>query len=704
MKTLRTLLARSVSWNRQGLYLRRGWRFGLGVGAPLFVGVATGLPVEGVTVCVGALLVGLTDSGDPYHRRLPQMLVASAWVGACTFVGELVGAHDALSVVVLAITSFIAGSCIAAGLTAYLVAVMGPLGMVFATAAPTSPLAALGHGALAAVGGLIEIALVLTAWRSHPDLPERSAVARLYRAIGNWLADDDAADDRAPVFLARQRARAVLGDDQLGVELWQGGECAETLRALTAVGERIFQELTTLRRAAEGVVDVDGAVSRYRIAIADSLLLIADRVQRPGRDHAWTAPERRVAASVPSGLSAAGWARTRALEGRVAEALELSTAVNARHASLRGVRLRAGQRLDRPLSTARRFVATVRAGMAPGSSARRHAIRLAATVAAAAAVADALHLSNGYWAPLTVLWLLRPDFGSTFTRGFQRYAGTAAGAVLATLIAATLHPGPYAVAAVAMVFAAGISAFMLANYAITSLFITGWVVFVSCLAGVPEYRAAADRVIETGIGAAFTLGLYLLWPTWERSSAAGAVADVVEVDRRYAGVVLGSWLDSGSDDRATIARVRAESRLKRTDTEAMLARVRYEPGRFDSGLMTDVLAQMRRFCDGPLALEAQLDEIDAPCPPAAAAFATQIDAALSGVTDATRSGGGRVETDGLHEAWARLDSELVASDPLRTAGELMVDAIAAAVEALRHAADVVELDAHAESPAVGRPA
>jgi uncharacterized membrane protein YccC len=702
MKTIRTLLARSVRWDRQGLYLRRGWRFGLGVGAPLFVGVATGLPVEGVTVCVGALLVGLTDSGDPYYRRLPQMLVASAWVGACTFVGELVGAHDALSVIVLAITSFIAGSCIAAGLTAYLVAVMGPLGMVFATAAPTSPLAALGHGALAAVGGLIEIALVLTAWRSHPDLPERSAVARLYRAIGNWLADDGA-DDRAPVFLARQRARAVLGDDQLGVELWEGDECAETLRALTAVAERIFQELTTLRRAAEGVVDVDGAAGRYRIAIADSLLLIADRVQRPGRDHAWTTPKRPFAASVPIGLSAAGWARTRALEGRVAEALELSAAINARHATLRGVRLRRGQRRDRPLSSARSFLRTVRAGMGPGSSARRHAIRLAATVAAAAAVADALHLSNGYWAPLTVLWLLRPDFGSTFTRGFQRYAGTAVGAVLATLIAASLHPGPYAIAAVATVFAAGISAFMLANYAITSLCITGWVVFVSCLAGLPEYRAAADRVIETGIGAAFTLGLYLLWPTWERSSATGAVADVVEVDRRYAGAVLRSWLDRGSDDRAAIARVRAESRLRRTDTEAMLARVRYEPGRFDLRLVNDVLAQMRRFCDGPLALEAQLDEIDAPCPPAAAAFTAQIDVALSVLTDATRAGGGEVEIDGLREAWAALDSELDVTDPLRTAGDLMVDAIAAAVEALRHAADVVELDAHAEPPAVGRP-
>jgi len=713
MKTLRALLAKSTSWNRQGLYVRRGWRFGLGVGAPLFIGVATGLPVEGVTVCVGALLVGLTDSGDPYRRRIPQMLIASAWVGSCTFVGELVGAHAALTVLVLAIASFAAGICIAAGLTAYLIAVMGPLGMVFATGAPTSPLAALGHGALAALGGLIEIALVLTAWRSHPDLPERSVTARLYRAIGNWLTEDDRSDDRAPVFLARQRARAVVADDHFADEQPDGDACIQALRGLIAVGERIFQELTTLRRAFEGFDDVEGQLGRYRTAIAGALSLVADRVQRPPRQDAPAPPSGGpsgdgwpVAASAPTGLVASGWARTGALEDRVGEALALSATIGARHAALRPARLRRGQWRRRTRSTLREFVRAIRAGLTPGSSALRHAIRLAATVAAASALEVALHFPNGYWAPLTVLWLLRPDFGTTFTRGFQRYAGTAAGAVLATLIAATLHPGPYAVAAVATVFAAGISAFMLANYAITSLFITGWVVFASCLAGVPEFNAAVDRVIETTIGAALTLGFYLIWPTWERSAAAAAVADVVDVNRRYAGVVLRSWLDGGSN-RATIDPVRAESRLTRTDTEAMLARARAEPGRFDSGLATDVLAHMRRFLDGPLALEARLDEIAAPCPPAAATFAAQLDVALTDLTGAVRSGVGQVELESLRDAGAALHSELEVTDPLRSAAELMVEAIAGAAAAVVRTVDTVdpgEPNARATDAAVGRPA
>ena len=72
----------------------------------------------------------------------------------------------------------------------------------------------------------------------------------------------------------------------------------------------------------------------------------------------------------------------------------------------------------------------LRANLTLRSSAFRHAIRLGLTVAVAAAVAEISGLARGYWLPLTVLFVLRPDFGSTFTRGLQRYIGTALGVVL----------------------------------------------------------------------------------------------------------------------------------------------------------------------------------------------------------------------------------------------------------------------------------
>src|ERR1700729_3278744 len=187
MRTVARLLRAAVRLDRSSLQLSRGLRYAAGVGAPLLVGVAVSHLIEGVAVSTGALLVGLTDSGAPYRRRVPAMLVATLVVGGATCVGELVGAHDVLTVVILALASFVTGLCISAGPWTYLIALMGPITFVGAASVPTDGPHALGRALLVFAGGLLETALVLVAWRVDPERPERVAVARVYRSIAAWL-------------------------------------------------------------------------------------------------------------------------------------------------------------------------------------------------------------------------------------------------------------------------------------------------------------------------------------------------------------------------------------------------------------------------------------------------------------------------------------------------------------------------------------
>ena len=263
--------------------MSRGLRYAAGVGAPLLVGVAVNHLIEGVAVSTGALLVGLTDSGAPYRRRVPAMLVASLVVAAATFVGELVGAHDVLTVVLLALISFVTGLCISAGLWTYLVALMGPVAFVGAASVPTDGPHALGRAALVFVGGLLQVALVLVAWRVDPELPERVAVARLYRSVATWLARGRTVDDRAPVFLAVARARDVLDN---------GGSGDDLLPALTGLGDRVFGELALLRgdRGWWDESDTDGRSASVggpawgaggRGTVVEALHAVADRIARP---------------------------------------------------------------------------------------------------------------------------------------------------------------------------------------------------------------------------------------------------------------------------------------------------------------------------------------------------------------------------------------------------------------------------------------
>jgi uncharacterized membrane protein YccC len=59
-------------------------------------------------------------------------------------------------------------------------------------------------------------------------------------------------------------------------------------------------------------------------------------------------------------------------------------------------------------------------------------IRLMLCTGVAAVASEVLPLSRSYWVVLTVVIILKPDYGSVFARAVQRSVGTVAGAVLGT--------------------------------------------------------------------------------------------------------------------------------------------------------------------------------------------------------------------------------------------------------------------------------
>src|SRR5437764_13365902 len=98
MTTPPRILREAIRFDRAGLEVTRGARFAVGVGVPLFVGVATGRIVEGVAVSAGAALVGLTESGAPYRSRVPAVLFAAIGAAVSTFGGRVTGRYELRSV------------------------------------------------------------------------------------------------------------------------------------------------------------------------------------------------------------------------------------------------------------------------------------------------------------------------------------------------------------------------------------------------------------------------------------------------------------------------------------------------------------------------------------------------------------------------------------------------------------------------------
>ncbi|AXK32527.1 FUSC family protein [Streptomyces armeniacus] len=71
-----------------------------------------------------------------------------------------------------------------------------------------------------------------------------------------------------------------------------------------------------------------------------------------------------------------------------------------------------------------------------GPAGREYGLRVALCVAAATALALALHEEHWYWLPTTTAFLIKPDMGPLFSRVVNRFAGTAVGVLAFTVLAA----------------------------------------------------------------------------------------------------------------------------------------------------------------------------------------------------------------------------------------------------------------------------
>jgi uncharacterized membrane protein YccC len=549
----------------------------------------------------------------------------------------------------------------------------------------------------------MQVALVLVLWRVHAHRPERAAVARLYRAMATWISDPRDDDHRTPVLAGFDAARETL--ELAEGRLAAASPAGEAFRTLVDEADRTYLDLVALRNARAELESRDtaivGALALAREAAAGALAAVADALDR-GRWRGDTEALRSRLDAAVAALRDELERRRAAGDAELADQLSAMLRLGASvRAELRGavdlavswqgegpppadpVRHRGPRRAELLTRGAR---AILRANLTLRSSAFRHAVRLGATVGAGAALYRAVDLPHGYWVPLTVLFILRPDFGSTFTRGLQRYIGTAAGAVLATLLAAALHPGPYTLAALATVLAVGIFAFLLANYALFTVSVTAFIVFLISFGGSPEYATAVHRLLATVIGATLTLAAYALWPTWESVTLPDTTAELIEGDRAFLRAVLDCWLDPASADRDAMRRARAKARVDRTNTEAAVQRALDEPTGRRSGWRaqqaTGVLASLRRLADGGLALEAYLEDGVSPAPAEARVLADQLDTALAELARAEREHRAPGTLPPLREAQQRLSARVGATSPLAEETDRIVNSVGIAAAVL----------------------
>jgi hypothetical protein len=187
--------------------------------------------------------------------------------------------------------------------------------------------------------------------------------------------------------------------------------------------------------------------------------------------------------------------------------------------ALRGAALIAAGGLVQTLIALALKPAPAQIGPAVRAGAVAHAARLAGALAVAVALYEACGLRFGYWLPLTVLLVLRPDRDGTVARVLERVLGTIAGVALASLFITVCHPSPAALVVLLAALAAAVFALYFASYTLSSLLLTVLIGLAAELGGGSAIGALGDRLVDTTAGAAIALAaVYVAGPRKFRSA------------------------------------------------------------------------------------------------------------------------------------------------------------------------------------------
>ncbi|HLV41380.1 MAG TPA: FUSC family membrane protein [Brumimicrobium sp.] len=163
----------------------------------------------------------------------------------------------------------------------------------------------------------------------------------------------------------------------------------------------------------------------------------------------------------------------------------------------------------------------------------RHASRLTIAMIFAYVLGNIFEIQNAYWIMLTVLVILRPNYGLTKERAKDRILGTVIGGVIAFgIVILTQNPIIYGVLAVTSLILA--FALMQQNFRWAAMFVTLNIVFVYSFIHPDAFSVIQYRVFDTVLGGVIAfLAIYTLFPSWEVLNLKAVLLNAITKNNEY---------------------------------------------------------------------------------------------------------------------------------------------------------------------------
>jgi len=536
--------------------LRRGFL----VAVLVAVGALTGEFVTASLIGMGALNMGLVDEAVPRKTLTRTLLSVAILGGFIAFVASAL-AGTWWTVALLAALAYLSGAIGSLGLIAFNTTFMTLVMAVLFTNDPGDVDNSLRLGILVLIGGLLQAASSIIAWRYDRDASLRRKLSLSFDAltdlaeVGGDVQDSQERrnDQHSQAFIRMNAADKELAAERAIADAGLRPARADLFNAVVAELNWTRLCLTTwltsghptpARREQVQAALVDAAwhLHHHARTVVPAATSATPATPTGSPDPAWTTLVDQLAKlhQATHELRAQGLTSASKQEDDAATTMP-PAAQRIQTAS------RASPGADAESSNSLSRIGRL---LLPSSPTFRQAVRLTLAVIIAQSIAVGFDLERGYWLPLTVVMVVKPDFTTTLIRGSLRILGTIAAVLLiGFLLEATGNPQWLMVILLA-VFAPLTMRWISANYAFGS-FAIGTSVLVLIEAGSPEGATIILRLENTLMGVAIAIFAYLIFPSWSGNRLLPALTTMIETQRAWTAQVLTGLLNGQSDAQAS---------------------------------------------------------------------------------------------------------------------------------------------------------
>lgn len=164
----------------------------------------------------------------------------------------------------------------------------------------------------------------------------------------------------------------------------------------------------------------------------------------------------------------------------------------------------------------------------------RHAARMAIVMGIGYILSLAINVGNhSYWILLTIMVILKPGFSLTKQRNFQRLIGTVIGGVGGALIL-ILVKDETSLFVLLLLFMVATYSLIRINYIVSVMFMTPYILIMFSFLDMNTLTILRERIIDTLIGSGLAfLSSYVILPNWESTQVQPIMRKLLIANYRY---------------------------------------------------------------------------------------------------------------------------------------------------------------------------